>query len=326
MRTVLYPDRAVSALGFSCVSLGSRVSEAQSRRLLDYAFDHGVTWYDVAPSDGDGDAETILGRFLAGRRDQVIVSAKVGPARPNPSRVMRLFSSFKRSALNAFPELAAVSLRALKAGHEREPLRPERIGSSVLDSLRRLKTDYLDVLALQNPSVEDCRNPAIGDALADVVVKGYVRRLAIAGSPDVIEAARETDLFPVVMIRNNPFERAIERVRAAPPGGHAEFLVVQSPLGKAYERLSHLLVGDGGRLASLASQLAYGPPFMTSEILLDYAFGNNPTGVVVAAMSQIAHIEQNCARATRAPRTDVVEFVNKTVLSAPAPRGFGLRP
>lgn len=320
MRTVWCPGlhRNVSALGFGCGSLGSRLSETQSRRILDFALERGVDWYDVAPPDGDGEAETILGHFVAGRRDKVVISAKIGAARPAPSPIMHLIGAIKRSALSAFPELSALSFGKGKPMKDKAPLRAELIESSVIESLRRIKTDYIDVLALRDPSAEDCANPAIFAALQQALEKGYVRRLAIAGEPDAIEAARARAQFSIIQFCSNPFHRTVERIRAMSPGDAAEFLVLQSPFGGgAYERLSHLLVGDGGRLASLASQLAYGPPFMTSEILLDYAFGNNPTGVVIASMSQPAHVEANCARATRPPRTDVVEFVNKTVLSSP---------
>lgn len=320
MRTVVCSGlgRDVSALGFACAPLGSRVSVAQSRRALDYAFERNVTWYDVAPPDGDGEAEKILGNFLIGRRDRVVVCAKVGIARPSLSPMMHFFGAVKRSALNAFPELAAFSLGRAKLTKAREPMRAELIEPSVVESLRRLQTDYIDVLALHDPSPEDCVNPAILAALQHVVDKGYARCLAIAGSPDAIEAASAHAVFSVIQFCNNPFDRTVERIRSMRVGDVATFLALQNVFGGgAYERLSHLLIGDGGRLASLASQLAYGPPFMASEILLDYAFGNNPSGVVVASMSQLAHIDLNCARASRPPRTDVVEFVNKTVLASP---------
>ncbi|VFU08335.1 aldo/keto reductase [Methylocella tundrae] len=321
MRTVVCPGlgRDVSVLGFGCASLGSRMSEAQSRRVLDYAFERGVNWFDVAPPHGDGEAETILGHFLSGRRDRAVVSTRIGVARPSLSPVMHFIGAIKRSALNAFPGISALAFGRMKLIRQREPLRAESIEPSVVESLRRLQTDYIDVLALQDPTPEDCGNPAILAALQHVVDKGYVRCLSIIGDPDAIEAARAHPIFAIVQFRSNPFHRTVERVRSTPPSAAEAFFVLQSAFGGgAYERLSHLLVGDGGRLASLASQLAYGPPFMASEILIDYAFGNNPKGVVVVAMSQPAHIELNCARASRAPRTDVVEFVNKTVLASPA--------
>lgn len=72
-----------------------------------------------------------------------------------------------------------------------------------------------------------------------------------------------------------------------------------------------LLGSDGGRLAALASQLGYGPPFLASELLLDYAFASNPDGVALASMYNQGHIETNSSRASNPPRTDVVPFVRK---------------
>jgi hypothetical protein len=80
--------------------------------------------------------------------------------------------------------------------------------------------------------------------------------------------------------------------------------------------LSRLLVGDGGRLGALASQLGYGPPFMAGEMLLDHAFAVNPQGVVLASMFSHAHVNMNCARAARAPRKDIGPFMQKFVLPA----------
>ena len=56
MRMVRVPrlDRDVSAIGFGCASLGSRISAADGRRAIARALDLGLTWFDVAPPYGDG--------------------------------------------------------------------------------------------------------------------------------------------------------------------------------------------------------------------------------------------------------------------------------
>ena len=89
LRTCKVPVIAVvqgRALGFGCASLGSHVSEGQGLRALHAAFERGVTWYDVAPPYGDGEAEEILGRFLTGRRDRVVICTKFGVPRPAGSK------------------------------------------------------------------------------------------------------------------------------------------------------------------------------------------------------------------------------------------------
>jgi aryl-alcohol dehydrogenase-like predicted oxidoreductase len=294
------------------------VSEAQGRRALDCAFERGISWYDVAPSYGDGEAETILGKFLVGRRDRVAICTKFGILRPTISPMMRFLRPAARAVVKAFPRLRAGLVKA-RFNSDRAPLRAELIESSVVESLRRLRTDYLDVLALHEPSSAECVDDAILAAMRRVVEKGYVRCLSIAGAPEAIEAGtRASALFQAAQLADNLFQPAVEQLRAKLAGVASPFLITHGVFSVgAHERLSRLLVGDGGRLGALASQLGYGPPFMASELLLDYAFALNSEGVVLASMFQQAHIDLNCARASRLPRAEVSDFVRKTILGPP---------
>ena len=69
---------ARSAIGMGCASLGSRVGRREGLKALARAYDAGITWFDVAPSYGDAEAETILGEFVQGRRDKIRICTKVG--------------------------------------------------------------------------------------------------------------------------------------------------------------------------------------------------------------------------------------------------------
>lgn len=314
MRTVVCPGlgREVSALGFGCASLGSRVSEAQGLRALGLAFERGVTWYDAAPPYGDGEAEGILGKFLAGRRDRMTICTKFGIPRPVVSSAMRLIRPAARAMARAFPQLRGIA--KMRGAWSRDRLRAEQIESSVVESLRRLRTDYIDLLALHEPSPQDCFNEAILCELRRMIEKGYVRCVAIAGASEAIVAgARASELYKIAQLPDDPFLRTVAGVKGALAGDASLFFVTCGVFG-AHEHLSHLLVGDGGRLGALASQLGYGPPFMASEMILDNAFAANPEGVVLASMFTPAHIEMNCARAARPPRKDIGPFMQKFVV------------
>jgi hypothetical protein len=204
--------------------------------------------------------------------------------------------------------------RARRIGN-REWLRPEQIESSVVESLRRLRTDYIDVLALHEPGPRDCVNEAIWRELRRMIENGYVRCIAIAGAPEAIVAgARASELYRIAQLPDDPFVPTVAAVKGALAGDAALFFVTYGVFG-VHERLSQLLVGGGGRLGALASQLGYGPPFMASEMILDYAFAANPEGVVLASMFTNAHIEMNCARAARPPRKDIGPFMQKFVIA-----------
>ncbi len=325
MRTVVVSalGREVSALGFGCGQLGSWISEARGRRALDHAFERGVTWYDVAPFYGDGEAENVLGRFAMGRRDRIVICTKIGGVRPRASMVRRVLRPLARAALSMLPILSGSEGPAMRGPSRTRGLDTERLEATVVESLRRLRTDCVDVLALHDPSPEDCTDPALIAALTRMIEKGYARSLGIDGSPQAIEAALGAAApYAIVQLRNSMFDPASDHLNVMPGDPSSRCLVHYGVFGLAVlERLARLLVGDGGRLASLASQLGYGPPFMTSELLLDHAFARNPKGVVLVSMFDSSHIDRNCARAERMPRTDVIPFVEKFILTALAKAG-----
>lgn len=304
-------------MGFGCASLGSRVSEAQGRRCLESAFERGVTWYDVAPSYGDGEAETILGKFLTGRRDRVAVCTKFGIPRPTISPAARLLRPAARAVVRAIPLLRSAIGRARETGRK-ERFAADQIEPSVVESLRRLRTDYVDVLALHDPQPGDCTNESVLRALERLVQKGYARTIAIAGTPEAIAAgARATTMFRIGQFRDNPMCLAIEQVeRKLERPGTLSFVTHGAFDHAVYDQISRLLVANGGRLASLASQLAYGPPSMASDILMDHALARNSLGIVLVSMMDPAHVELNCSRASRRPRMDVVDFVQKMLGSS----------
>jgi aryl-alcohol dehydrogenase-like predicted oxidoreductase len=71
----------VSALGFGCMSIANTygpADESESLRLLRRAMDLGINFFDTADVYGRGLAERVLGRAVAGRRDEVVVATKSG--------------------------------------------------------------------------------------------------------------------------------------------------------------------------------------------------------------------------------------------------------
>jgi len=103
----------VSKLGFGCSPLGNEFGERdplEAERAVHYAVDQGINYFDVAPYYGRTLAETRLGAALVGRRENVILATKCG-----------------RYDVASFD------------------FSPARIRLSLEESLRRLRTDYLDV-------------------------------------------------------------------------------------------------------------------------------------------------------------------------------------
>jgi aryl-alcohol dehydrogenase-like predicted oxidoreductase len=141
----------VSAIGFGAWAIGGRTpgatsygetDDAVSRRALDEAFDRGVTFYDTASVYGDGHSETLIGETFRDRRDRVVIATKAG-----------ILPSFRGY------DFSAPWLR-----------------TSLEGSLRRLQTDYIDVLQLHNASADVVHaEPPVGEVLARFVEEGKIR-------------------------------------------------------------------------------------------------------------------------------------------------------
>ena len=69
----------VSVVGLGCNNFGGRIDERASRAVIDAALDAGATFFDTADVyGGGGKSEEIIGRALAGRRDQVVLATQFG--------------------------------------------------------------------------------------------------------------------------------------------------------------------------------------------------------------------------------------------------------
>ncbi|KRG68166.1 aldo/keto reductase [Pseudoxanthomonas dokdonensis] len=146
----------VSALGFGAGTFGGKgplfsawgdTDAVQARRMIDLALEAGVNFFDTADVYSDGESESILGQAIRGRRDQVILSSKTG---------LRLGDGAN--------DAGSSRLRLLKA---------------IDASLRRLGTDYLDLLQLH---AFDAMTP-IEETLStldDLVRAGKVRYLGVS--------------------------------------------------------------------------------------------------------------------------------------------------
>ena len=297
-------NRHVSAVGFGCASLGSRVPAPDGRRALDLAFAEGITWFDVAPPYGDGRAEAILGEFLSGKRDQVAICTKVGIEAPHLSLPARLAKPALRTVLKLAPHLRKQIARHRPAS-SRAPLNAAQIEGSVTASLKRLKIDYVDVLALHDPSEVDVINDEVLAALSRIIEKGYARVVGIAGERAVAEnGLRSNSLYGMTQYASEPltassFERPILRV-------------------------THSVFGVGGALSNLTAALADNPVILgklrdlglsgtynqiAATALMQLALSSNSQGVVLASMFRRDHLQFNVAQASGVPNEHLVALL-----------------
>ncbi|MEV7875023.1 aldo/keto reductase [Microbacterium sp. NPDC089188] len=140
----------VSAVGLGCNNFGRVGTPTETlegtRNVLDAALDAGVTFLDTADIYGRsfGLSETLMGEALEGRRDRVVLATKFGHA-----------------------DLAPAIVGGAKGSRA-------HIRRAVEDSLRRLRTDWIDLYQMHTPDPETPVDETL-DALADLVREGKIR-------------------------------------------------------------------------------------------------------------------------------------------------------
>lgn len=125
------------------------------------ALDGGVTHYDVARSYGYGEAEAFLGKFFEGCREDVVIASKfgiratwkAGLLRPLKPLVRALKARRRVPASEARPE-PNEDLAPTRNDHfhQRIQLNPDTMMTSLHESLKALKTDYLDIYLIHEPT------------------------------------------------------------------------------------------------------------------------------------------------------------------------------
>lgn len=311
-------EGAVSAVGMGCASLGSRVSRREGLRSLDRAFDAGVTWYDVAPSYGDSEAESILGEFVRGKRDKVQICTKVGirPARtPFP---MRAAKPIIRAAVGALPTLRKYVIRARPAA-TKSAITPEIIARSVEASLRRLGTDHVDVLALHDADEDEVVREDIIAALERALSVGKAKTISIASSlePGLLGVAR-SKIYGIVQVANNPFQPSLALATERLPEGRPVTFVTHGVYGAfgALYQLCERIELNITRLQMLRDEGYSGSTEEAATALLaDYALATNRAGITLFSMFKKKHLDFNLRRLERVPANARIEKIVQALIA-----------
>jgi aryl-alcohol dehydrogenase-like predicted oxidoreductase len=286
--------RNVSCIGFGCASLGSRVGARNGIEALERAYEAGINWYDVAPSYGDGMAESILGEFVSRKRDRVYVCTKVGMRPPATPAAMRLLKPLSRIAIKMLPALQGLVPKVRPAPFK-TPLSAELIRTSLEESLRCLRTDYVDVLALHRPTPEELAREDIVRTAERMIADGKARAVSIAGDLEAGMRGLDNSLpYRLVQVANTPYTPNLGTLRAhASPSrtfvSHGTFsclnqLIAQLSSQPEIPRALNEL-GYRGNLAEIAA-----------TFLADYAFATNSAGITLFSMLQKQHLDFNLLR------------------------------
>jgi len=187
----------VSELGLGCARIGGIFQRDASAfiTLLERARDEGINFFDTADMYSQGESEALLGRAFQRRRDQVIIASKVGYCLPTQRRLIARVKPLVRPLIRLL-RIKRENLPAAVRGEVRQNFAPAYIRSAVEASLRRLRSDYLDLLQLHSVPADVVRRGDWLEALEALQRAGKIRFYGI--SSDTLESASAALEYPKV--------------------------------------------------------------------------------------------------------------------------------
>jgi len=293
----------VSGLGFGCWALSGPytdhgqpagwgvVDDAESIRAVRHAIDLGVTLFDTAECYGAGHSERVLGEALAGLRHGVAVATKFGHVCDEAARA------------NLGPDTSVA-----------------RLESSLDASLRRLRTDHVELLQLHLAQAPLEALPQLVEALERMVVAGKIRAYGWS-TDDPVRAAAMAQAgthCSAVQHHFNVLEGDAAVLEVAEAHGLAS--LARGPLAKgiltgkftrasrfAADDVRHAWRADSGPLAEaitlaaeLREALAVGGR-TPAQGALAWLWARSPAIVPIPGFKTRAQVEENAGALTHGP-------------------------
>lgn len=169
----------VSKVALGTITWGRATKEPPQyfRGLLDCCLDQGINYIDTAPVYGPAFSEELLGEAMTGMRDRFVLQTKCGLNwRDTEGRL-----EYVRGGKNVYRNLTAASIR-----------------QDLEDSLKRLRTDYIDVLITHRQSLTVSREETVGELLR-LKEEGKIRAIAVSNinAKELEEYQQYTDVAAV---------------------------------------------------------------------------------------------------------------------------------
>jgi len=207
-RTLGKDGLEVSALGLGCMGMSAfygETDEAESVATIHRSLELGINFLDTAEMYGPHINEELVGRAVAGKRDEFVIATKFGViADPDDPTKRRTDGS------------------------------PENVRRSVEGSLKRLDTDHIDLYYQHRMDPDTPIEETVG-AMAALVTEGKVRHLGLSeAAPQTIRRAHATHPITAVQTEYSLWTRELEAEILPTLRELGIGLVAYSPLGRGF--------------------------------------------------------------------------------------------
>jgi aryl-alcohol dehydrogenase-like predicted oxidoreductase len=205
-RTLGNSGLVVSMQGLGCMGMSQSYGKAdpdESVATIHRALDLGVTFLDTANVYGDGHNETLVGKAIAGRRDEIVLATKFTLARDGDG---------------------AIQIDG----------RPENVHACIDASLKRLGTDHVDLYYQHRVDPKVPIEDTVG-AMAELVAAGKVRHIGLSEA-SAASIERAVTVHPITALQSewSLWTRDLEIEVLAAARRHGIGIVAFSPLGRGF--------------------------------------------------------------------------------------------
>ncbi|WP_051273149.1 aldo/keto reductase [Sphingomonas phyllosphaerae] len=278
-----------TALGMGVMNIvhayGPPIDRSEAIRLVRHAFERGVRFFDTAEVYGPFVAEEIFGEALASKREEYVLCTKFG---------FQFDGSGKPAGLNS---------------------RPAHIRQALEGSLRRLRTDHVDLL-YQHRIDPEVPIEDVAGTVGDLIREGKVGHLGLSGA-GAATIRRAHAVQPVAAVENhyNFFTREQEPEVLPVCEELGVGFVAYSPLGMGYltgtvAAETELLKGDlraqfprfttearraNWKAIELLRQCGYPRGATPAQVALAWLMARKPWIVPIFGTTKVAHVDENLA-------------------------------
>lgn len=274
--------------------------------MLQEAVDVGINFFDTADVYSQGQSEVIVGRALRRRRSEVVIATKGGYLVPSRRRLAARIKPLVRPVIRRLP-INHASTGGPSGGPMAQDFSPQHLRRAVEASLRRLRTDYVDVYQLHSPPrslVDSLDYVAVLDELR---AEGKILHYGLAA--DEPDDVTDYDRQPGIASLQVPFNlvhRDAARVLFPKAAAHGTAIIARSCYAAGLfednvtEATLRALTPDWREFVRLRdTSRMLGRPLL--ETALQFCLASAPITVTILGTRTPAHLRQNLRFHAAAP-------------------------